>query len=135
MPMIKHVWKIIEITMRWNRIWKALRFLQTTSEHQDCPVIIGSPSQNDQNISLTHSQILLKLYGHRSWQLLEEKVEEKAPVNDFGRKISQCREIQLQVKYVMASFCCYDKSDVIVILIITNFQLSTLTKLGHLRFV
>ena len=70
-PMIKHVLKMIETTMRWNRIWKALRFLQITAEHQDCQVIIvfltiKSPSQNDQNISLTHSQILLKLNGHRS---------------------------------------------------------------------
>ena len=64
-------YKMIETTMRWNRIWKALRFLQITAEHQDCPVIIvfltiKSPSQNDQNTPLTHSQILLKLNGHRS---------------------------------------------------------------------
>ena len=45
-------------------------------------------------------------------------MEEKATVNDL-----QCREILLQVKWVMASFLCYDNSDVIATLIITNFHL------------
>ena len=45
-------------------------------------------------------------------------MEEKATVND-----SQCREILLQVKQVMASFRCYDNSEVIATLITTNFHL------------
>ena len=45
-------------------------------------------------------------------------MEEKVTVNDL-----QCREILLQVKWVMASFLCYDNSDVIATLIITNFHL------------
>ena len=45
-------------------------------------------------------------------------MEEKATVNDL-----QCREILLQVKWVMASFLCYDNSDVIATLIIKNFHL------------
>ena len=45
-------------------------------------------------------------------------MEEKATVND-----SQCREILLQVKQVIPSLRCYDNSDVIATLIITNFYL------------
>ena len=45
-------------------------------------------------------------------------MEEKATVNDL-----QCREILLQVKWVMASFLCYDNSDVNATLIITHFHL------------
>ena len=45
-------------------------------------------------------------------------MEEKATVND-----SQFREILLQVKQVMVSCRCYDNSDVIETLIITNFHL------------
>ena len=41
----------------------------------------------------------------------------------FWKNSSQCREILLQVKWVMASFCCYENSDVIATLIITNFHL------------
>ena len=33
----KHVFKKIETIMRWNCMSKALRFLQVTDEHQDCP--------------------------------------------------------------------------------------------------
>ena len=42
----------------------------------------------------------------------------------FWKKSSQCREIMLQVNQVMASFCCYDNSDVIATLIITRSRLS-----------
>ena len=41
----------------------------------------------------------------------------------FCKNSSQCREILLQVKYAMASFRCYDNSNVIVFLIMTNFHL------------
>ena len=41
----------------------------------------------------------------------------------FWKNNSQCRDILLQVKLVIASFRCYDNSDVIATLIITNFNL------------
>ena len=41
----------------------------------------------------------------------------------FWKNSSQNREILLQVKLVMATFRCYDNSDVIATLIITNFYL------------
>ena len=44
----------------------------------------------------------------------------------------QCREILLQVKWVMASFLCYDNSDVIATLIITNFHLYLIQLLWQL---
>ena len=47
-------------------------------------------------------------------------MEDKAPVNYFGRIISQWQGIRMQVKSAMASSRCYDNSDVIVILTITQ---------------
>ena len=41
----------------------------------------------------------------------------------FWKNSFQCREILLQVKWVMASFCCYENCDVIATLIITKFHL------------
>ena len=41
---IRQIWGIskkTETTMRWNFIAKAFRFLQTTAEHQDCPIFTG----------------------------------------------------------------------------------------------
>ena len=49
-------------------------------------------------------------------------MEEKAPVNDFCKNSSQCREILLQVKWAIASFRCYDNPDVMATLIMTNFH-------------
>ena len=50
-------------------------------------------------------------------------MEKKAPVNDFVR--FQMPRIIAEVKQVMASFRCYDNSDVIATLIMTNFHLNT----------
>ena len=54
---------------------------------------------------------------------MELTIEGKSSRERFWKKSSQCREIQLQVKWKMASFRCYDNSDVIVTLIVTNFHL------------
>ena len=111
-----YVFKKIETTIRWYFFSKALRFLQLTIEHQDCPVFtvfltIKTPSEN---ISITLLQFTFKLH---------ELQGEKGSRERFWKNSSQCREIGLQAKYVMASFCCYDNSHVILTLIITNFHL------------
>ena len=62
-----HVFKKIETTVRLNCMSKALRFLQITTEHQDCPfftVFLATKSLS-QNISITLLQISLKLHEHR----------------------------------------------------------------------
>ena len=59
-------------------------------------------------------QILLKLHEHRG-----VRIGEKAPVNDFVR--FPVPRIIAEVKYVTASFRCYDNPDVIATLIMTNF--------------
>ena len=57
---------------------KALRFLQITAEHQDCPffTVFLTIKTSSQNISITLLQISLKL------------LEEKAPANDFGEQFT-----------------------------------------------
>ena len=62
-----HVFKTIKTIMRWNCISKALRFLQITAEHQDCPVftVFIAIKTSSQNISFTLLQISLKLHEHR----------------------------------------------------------------------
>ena len=61
-----HVFKKIETTMRWNCMSKALRFLQITAEHQDCPffTVFLTTKSLSQNISITLLQISLKLHEH-----------------------------------------------------------------------
>ena len=54
---------------------------------------------------------------------IEANIWAKSFHERFCKNSSQCREILLQVKYAMASFGCYDNSDVIVFLIMTNFHL------------
>ena len=46
---------------------KALRFLQITVEHHDCPffTVFLTMKTSSQNISITLLQIALKLYEHR----------------------------------------------------------------------
>ena len=50
-----HVFKKFETTIRWNSISKALRFLQATAQHQDCPVftVFLTIKTWSQNISIT----------------------------------------------------------------------------------
>ena len=52
--------------MRWNCIWKALRFLQITAENRDCPffTVFLTTKSLSQNIPITLLQISLKLHEH-----------------------------------------------------------------------
>ena len=52
---------------RWNCMSKALRFLQITAKHQDCPIfsVFLTIKTSSQNISITLLQIPLKL--HEQW--------------------------------------------------------------------
>ena len=69
--------------MRWNCISKALRFLQITAKHQDCPffTLFLTTNSLSQNISITLLQISLKLHEHRGcywrkklpWMIFEER--------------------------------------------------------------
>ena len=95
--MIFHVFlkRIKQSSMRWNNcISKTLRFLQTTTEHQYCPVFntLLTIKTSSQNISIMLSQISLELHEHRDgyWK-------KKFPWTIW--KISSlCWEIQLPVK-------------------------------------
>ena len=69
--------------MRWNCMSKALRFLQITAEHQDCPffTVFLTTKSLSQNISITLLQISLKRHEHRGcywrkklpWMIFEEQ--------------------------------------------------------------
>ena len=69
--------------MRWNCMSKALRFLQVTAEHQDCPffTVFLTTKSLFQYISITLLQISLKLHEHRGcywrkkfpWIIFEEQ--------------------------------------------------------------
>ena len=90
-----NVFKKIENTMRWYCFSKALRFLQLTIEHQDCPVftVFLTIKTSSQNISITLLQITFKLHKHRGgqrrkrfpWTILEEQFP--VPRNRVARKI------------------------------------------------
>ena len=90
-----HIFKKIETTMRWNCMSKALRFLQITAEHQDCPffTVFLTTKSLSQNISITLLQISLKLHEHRGcywrkklpWTILEEQFP--VPRNTAASKI------------------------------------------------
>ena len=59
---------------------KALRFLQITAEHQDCPffTVFLTIKTSSQNISITLLQILLKLHEHRG-----DRIGEKSSCERF----------------------------------------------------
>ena len=59
---------------------KALRFLQITAEHQDCPffTVFLTTKSLSQNISITLLQILLKLHEHRG-----DRIGEKSSCERF----------------------------------------------------
>ena len=69
--------------MRWNCMSKALRLVQITVEHQDCPffTVFLTIKTSSQNISITLLQISLKLHEHRGcywrkklpWTIFEEQ--------------------------------------------------------------
>ena len=104
--------KKIETTIRWN-------FLMITDEHQDCTFFAVSITikTSSQNISIMLTQILPKLHEHQGgywrkrlpWTILEEQF----PVLRNTAKS----------KKVKAPLHCYDNSNVIATLIITNFHL------------
>ena len=85
--------------MRWNCMSKALRFLQITAEHQDCPffTVFLTTKSLSQNISITLLQISLKLHEHRGcywrkklpWTILEEQfsVPRNTPANKIGNGV------------------------------------------------
>ena len=80
---------------RWNCMSKALRFLQITAKHQDCPIfsVFLTIKTSSQNISITLLQFPLKL--HEQWggywrkSSRERFFEEQFPVprNTAGSKI------------------------------------------------
>ena len=81
--------------MRWNCMSKAIRFLQITAEHRDCPffTVFLTTKSLSQNISITLLQISLKLHEHRGrywrkklpWMILEEQFP--VPRNTAASKI------------------------------------------------
>ena len=107
--------------MRWDCMSKALRFLCITAEHQDRPffTVFLTIKTSSRNIPISCRSIPLKLRtnvaeaigGGNSfpWTILEEQfpVQRNSATSKIGK----------------ASFCCYDNSDVIATLIITNFHL------------
>ena len=72
--------------MRWNCMSKALRLVQITVEHQDCPffTVFLTIKTLSQNISITLLQISLKPHEHRGgyWRkkLPKTILEEQFPV-------------------------------------------------------
>ena len=85
--------------MRWNCMSKALRFLQITAEHRDCPffTVFLTTKPLSQNISITLIQISLKLHEHRGgywrkrlpWMILEEQfpVPRYTAVSKIGNSV------------------------------------------------
>ena len=114
-----HVCKKIKTIMRWICMSKALRFLQITAEHQDCPffTVFLTIKTSSQNISITLLQISLKLHEHQGgyWR-------KKLPWTIFEEQFPVPRNTAA-VKYVIASFPRYDNSNIVATLIITNFHL------------
>ena len=85
--------------MRWNCMSKALHLLQITVKHQDCSffTVFLTTKSSSQNLSITLSQISLKLHEHRdgywrkklSWIILEEQfpVPRNTSVNKIGNSV------------------------------------------------
>ena len=84
----------------------------STAEHKYCPLFTVLLIQY---ISIT----LFQTDFAQNSRTLRQVLEEQATVNDFGKNMPP----GVEVKQVMASFRCYDNSDVIVTSIITNFLL------------
>ena len=100
---------------------KPLRFLQITAEHQYCPffTVFLTIKTLSHNISITRLQISLKLHEHRGgyWRkkLPQTILEQQFPVP----RNTAASEIALLLSIAR----CYDNSDVIATLNITNFHL------------
>ena len=94
-----HVFKKIETTVRWNCMSKALRLVQITVEHQDCPffTVFLTIKTSSQNISITLLQISLKLHEHPGgnwrkklpWMILEQQfpVPRNTSVSKIGSSV------------------------------------------------
>ena len=93
---------------------KALRFPQITAKNQDFPflTVFLIIKTSLQNISITLLRFCLNFTNIEATVL-----EKKAPVNDFVRFPSR--------ESLLESFRCYDNSDVIATLVMTNFHLNT----------
>ena len=98
---------------------KALRFVQITAKHQDFPflTVFLIIKTSFQNISITLLRFCLNFTNIEAIVL-----EKNAPVNDFVT--FPMPRIIAEVKQVMGSFRCYDSSDVIATLMMTNFYLN-----------
>ena len=99
---------------------KALRFVQITAKQQDFPflTVFLIIKTSFQNISITPLRFCLNFTNIKATVL-----EKNAPVNDFVR--FPVPRIIAEVKQVMGSFRCYDSSNVIATLMMTNFHLNT----------
>ena len=77
--------------MRWNCIPKAIRFIQITAEHKDCPCfnVLITIKTSFQNISITLLQISAKLTN------IEAAIGAKTFRERFWNS-SQCREMMLK---------------------------------------
>ena len=69
---------------------KALRFLQITAEHQDCPfcTLFLTTKTSSKNISITLLQISVKFHERRA-------IGGESSREQFWKNSSQCREILL----------------------------------------
>ena len=103
------------LKLLWGETASQKRFFSTDNGRKSSLTIFTAfltIQTSSQNISITLLKILLKSHEHRGcycWKKLPWTILENS---------SQCREILLQVKEVMASFRCYDNCDVIETLII-----------------
>ena len=87
---------------------------------------LGDNTLNNQKLSLVNTKLLTKyqrIYIFRLNLNIKAAIGGKSSRERFWKNTSQCRDILLQVKQVIASFHCYDNSDVIATLIITNCHL------------
>ena len=82
---------------------------------------------NNQKLSLVNTKLLTKFLANYRFRLnltnIKAAIGGESSHERFWKNSSQCRDILLQVKQVIASFRCYDNSDVIATLIITNYHL------------
>ena len=98
---------------------KALHFLQITAKQQYCPFFTVLKPQK------LHPKISRKCsYRFRlNFTNIEAAIGGKSSRERFWKNSSQCQDILLQVKQVIASFRCYENADAVATLIITNFHL------------
>ena len=88
---------------------------------------LGDNTVNNHKLSLVNTKLLTKYQRIYRFRLnltnIKAAIGGKSSHERFWKNSSQCRDILLQVKQVIASFRCYENSDVIATLIITNYHL------------